>query len=43
MFAPGDNRAILGKRLADLMDLAVGDYITLLVKDKDGSYNTIDA
>ncbi|HHT48764.1 MAG TPA: ABC transporter permease [Firmicutes bacterium] len=43
MFAPGENRAVLGKRLADLMDLAVGDYITLLVKDKDGSYNTIDA
>lgn len=43
MFAPGENRAVLGKRLADLMEVAVGDYITLLVKDKDGSYNTIEA
>lgn len=43
MFAAGENRAVLGKRLADLMELATGDYLTLLVKDKDGSYNTVDA
>lgn len=43
MFALGENQAVLGKRLADLMELAVGDYITLLVKDKNESYNTIEA
>ncbi|NLM37484.1 MAG: ABC transporter permease, partial [Firmicutes bacterium] len=43
MFRGGEYRAVLGKRLADLMEVAVGDYITLLVKEKDGSYNTIEA
>lgn len=43
MFAPGESQAVLGKRLADLMELTVGDYITLLVKDKNESYNTIEA
>lgn len=42
MFAPGENKAVLGKRLADLMELGVGDYITLLVKGKYDSFNTID-
>src|SRR5690554_5368928 len=43
MFAAGENRAVLGKRLADLMELATGDYLTLLVKDKDETFNTIEA
>ncbi|NLW55098.1 MAG: ABC transporter permease [Firmicutes bacterium] len=43
MFAPDEYRAVMGKRLADLMELAVGDYITLLVKDKEGTFNTIEA
>ncbi len=43
MFAPGESRAVMGKRLADLMELGVGDYITLLVKDKEGTFNTIEA
>src|SRR5690606_7098006 len=43
MFAPGEYRAILGKKLADLMELTVGDYITLRVKEKVGTFNTIEA
>jgi len=43
MFALGENRAVLGKRLADLMELTVGDYLTLLVKDKNETFNTIEA
>lgn len=42
MFTPGESRAVLGKRLAELMELRVGDYITLLVKDKNGTFNTIE-
>ncbi len=37
------NSAILGKPLADLMGFEVGDYITLLFKTKEGTFNTIDA
>ena len=43
MFASGESRVVLGKRLADLMELQVGDYITLLVKDKNETFNTIEA
>ncbi|NLY75424.1 MAG: ABC transporter permease [Firmicutes bacterium] len=43
MFAPGESRAVLGKRLAELMELRVGDYVTLLVKDKNRTFNTIEA
>lgn len=43
MFAPGESRVVLGKRLAELMELEVGDYITLLVKDKNETFNTIEA
>ena len=43
MFAPDEYQAVMGKRLADLMELSVGDYITLLVKDKAGTFNTIEA
>ncbi len=35
--------AIIGKGLAELMDFRVNDYITLLFKTKEGTYNTIDA
>ncbi len=37
------NNAILGKGLADLMDFEVGEYVTLLFKTKEGTFNTIDA
>lgn len=43
MFSPGEYKAVMGKRLADLMKLEVGDYITLLVKDKNETLNTIEA
>lgn len=42
IFTTGEYQAVLGKRLADLMDLRIGDYITLLVRDKYDTFNTID-
>ena len=42
MFSTGQYQAVIGKRLADLLQLEVGDYITLLVKDKNKTFNTID-
>lgn len=43
MFSTGAYEAVLGKRLADLLKLRTGDYITLLVKDKNETFNTIEA
>lgn len=43
MFQAGANAALIGKSLAELMELNVGDYLTLVLKTKDGTYNTIDA
>jgi putative ABC transport system permease protein len=43
MFALGEYKAVMGKRLADLLDLQVGDFITLLVRDKNETFNTIEA
>ena len=43
MFASGESRVVMGKRLTELMELQVGDYITLLVKDKNETFNTIEA
>jgi putative ABC transport system permease protein len=43
MFSEGEYKAIMGKRLADLLKLKTGDYIILLVKDKNETFNTIDA
>ncbi|MFW6035933.1 MAG: ABC transporter permease [Halothermotrichaceae bacterium] len=42
MFSMGEYKAVMGKRLAELMKLKKGDYITLLVKDKNETFNTID-
>jgi len=42
MFAPGESKAVLGVKLAELMSLQVGDYITLLFRTKDNTFNTID-
>ncbi|HOB91851.1 MAG TPA: ABC transporter permease [Bacillota bacterium] len=43
MFASGQYQVVLGKRLADLLDIGTGDYLTLLFRDKNKSFNTIDA
>lgn len=42
-FAAGEAKAMIGKNLAELMELKVGDYLTLVMKTKEGSFNTIDA
>ena len=42
IFAENSYQAVMGKRLADLMKLKMGDYFTLLVKDKYETFNTID-
>jgi len=42
MFAPGESKAVIGVRLAELMELKVSDYITLLVRTKEDTFNTID-
>ena len=43
IFSSGEYKAVMGKRLADLLKLKKGEYITLIVKDKNGTFNTIDA
>ena len=42
-FTNDNYQAVLGKKLADLMELKVGDYLTLLVKTKTETFNTIEA
>ncbi|PRX34755.1 putative ABC transport system permease protein [Orenia metallireducens] len=42
MFNQGKQETILGKKLANLMDLKVGDYLTLIFKTKTNTFNTID-
>jgi len=42
MFAPGESKAVMGVSLAELMGLKVNDYITLLVRTKEDTFNTID-
>ncbi len=37
-----ENKAVIGKQLAELMDLEMDDYITLLVRTKEDTFNTID-
>ena len=43
MLTLGKDQAVLGKRLADLLELENGDYITLQFRDKTETFNTIDA
>lgn len=43
MFENSNHEAVLGKRLADLMELKVGDYLTLLFRTSKGTFNTIEA
>ena len=42
MFTPGESKAVMGVKLAELMSLQVGDYITLLFRTKENTFNTID-
>ena len=42
IFTSGESKAVIGERLAELMDLKVDDYITLLVRTKEETFNTID-
>ena len=37
-----ENKAVIGDRLAELMDLEIDDYIILLVRTKEDTFNTID-
>jgi len=41
-FLNGEKHAVLGKELADLMNLDYGDYLTLLVRTKEDTFNTIE-
>jgi len=42
MFSLGKNKAVIGEKTAQLMDLKINDYITLLVRTKEDTFNTID-
>jgi len=42
MFSLGGNKAVIGEKTAQLMDLKINDYITLLVRTKEDTFNTID-
>ena len=42
IFESGEYKAVLGKNIAELMEVGIGDYITLLVKDRNNTFNTID-
>lgn len=41
-FKAGEEKAVLGQSLAELMELKVGDYLTLLVRSRERTFNTID-
>lgn len=43
MLKNGQYEAVLGKSLAELMELKVGDYLTLLVRTREKTFNTLDA
>ena len=43
MFSNGEHKALIGKELANLMELKIGDFLTLVMKTREGSFNTIDA
>ena len=43
MFQMGENKTVIGKRLAEIMKLELGDYITLLTRTENDTFNTIDA
>ncbi len=39
---PGENGALLGKELAELMDLKPGDFFTLIMRSESGAMQAID-
>lgn len=41
-FNAENSGAVLGKKLADLMNLERGDYLTLIFKDKNETFNSLD-
>jgi len=43
MFQMGENKTVIGKRLAEIMKLGLGDYVTLLTRTENDTFNTIDA
>ena len=43
MLESGEYEAVLGKRLAELMEFKLGDYITLVFRNNQRTFNTIDA
>ncbi|HNR64898.1 MAG TPA: FtsX-like permease family protein [Atribacterota bacterium] len=42
MLSLEENKAVIGQKLAELMDLKLNDYIVLLVRTKEDTFNTID-
>jgi len=42
MFSLDENKAVIGEKTARLMNLKINDYITLLVRTKEDTFNTID-
>lgn len=43
MFQPGEYKTVIGKKLADVMNLSLGEHITLLTRTESDTFNTIDA
>ncbi len=43
MFEPDEYKVVMGEKLANLMELNYGDYVTLLVRTKEDTFNTIEA
>ncbi|MFZ2330655.1 MAG: hypothetical protein WAW45_03500, partial [Atribacterota bacterium] len=42
MLALEENKAVIGQKLTELMDLKLDDYIILLVRTKEDTFNTVD-
>ncbi|HBY57839.1 MAG TPA: hypothetical protein DEG96_08295 [Candidatus Atribacteria bacterium] len=42
LFALNENKAVIGERMAELMDLKMNDYIILLVRTREDTFNTIE-
>ena len=43
MFQPGEYKTVIGKRLSEVMNLELGEYVTLLTRTESDTFNTIDA
>ncbi len=42
LFTLNENKAVIGERMAELMDLKMNDYIILLVRTREDTFNTIE-